>query len=294
MRKEELIMLAKELSELTDLKGREQNLYFLKKEYIRLNNREEETFFEKNLTDEFNNYYDKLASKFTELSRSSLEDKKEIIKKAKDLLLKEEGIKNLNKEVNDLFNEFKHLPKCSKEQDDELFTEFKAIREEASKKVDNYYNNIKETFANRKAKKEELIAKAKEVLKLENIKEATSKMDSLMEEWKATGFAGKEVEESLWNEFNEVRKEFSLKRKNHFEDMKKVFADRAVKKEEIIKKVKYITSEAYFTDEEVRQIKDLDREFRNLEFAGKEADQTLFEEMQAAVRKYFEEMKFYK
>lgn len=294
MKKQELIALAKELSELSDLKGREQDLFFLKREYNRLNSREEETFYEKNLTDEFNSYFEKLGSRVSELTRSSFDDKKELIKKARELVSSDNNIKNLNKAINDLFNELKRLPKCSKEQDDEIFAEFKEIRQEANKKVDAYFNNVKATIASRKEKKQELISKAKEVLKMENIKNATSEMDKLMNEWKQVGFAGKEDDESLWNEFREVRHEFQEKRKAHFENMQKVFEDRAIKKEELIKKVKYITSEAYFTPEEIKEIKGLDSEFRKIGFAGKEKDQLLFDEMQAAVRKYFEEMKFYK
>ena len=294
MRKEELIKLAKELCELDDLKGREQDLSFLKREYNRLNNKEEETYFEKTLTDEFNSYFEKLIAKVPELSKSALEEKKDLILKAKALLERKENIKNLNKDINDLFNEFRHLPKCSKEQDDEMFGEFKAIRDEANKKVNAHFEEVKASFLDRKAKKEDIIKRAKEVLELENIKDATSKMDKLMDEWKAVGYAGKEVDDTLWSEFSEVRKEFSAKRKAHFENMKVVIEERAVKKAELIKKVKYITSEAYFTDEEVKQIKDIQKEFMKIGFAGKEKDQPLYEEMQAAVRKYFEEMKFYK
>lgn len=294
MKKEELIKLAKELNTLDDFTGREQDLYFLKKEYIRLSNREEDTFFEKKLTEEFNKEFELLASKVGELSRSSLDDKKEIIRKANDLLSSNKDIKNLNKNINDLFNDFKHLPKCSKEDDDAMFEEFRKIKTEANNKVNAYYEGVKQGFIDRKAKKEDIIKRAKETLDMPNMKEAISAMDNLFNEWKEVGFAGKDVDDELWNEFSNVRKEFSVKRKQHFENMKIEFANRVTKKEELIKKVKYITSEAYFTDEEVKQIKDIEKEFRNIGFAGKEKDQELWDNMQAAIKKYFEEMKFYK
>ncbi len=128
---------------------------------------------------------------------------------------------------------------------------------------------------------------------MENIKDATSKMDRIFNDWKKVGFAGKEADDALWNEFNEVRKEFSEKRKAHFENMKTVFAERVEKKEALIKKIKYITSEAYFTPEEEKQLRDIEKEFRDLGFAGKEKDQELWDNMQAAIRKYYEEKKFY-
>ena len=294
MRKEELITLAKELNELENLSGRESDLYFLRSEYNRLLNREEETYYEKSLTDEFVSLFDKLALRMGDLDKSALEAKKELIKKAKDLLEKDENTKNLLKNIDNLFSEFKHLPRLSKEVDDALFAKFKGLKEEASKKVDAYYKNLKASFNERKSRKEELINKAKEVLALANIKEATANMDELMNEWKSVGFAGKEVDDTLWNEFNEVRKAFSEKRRAHFENMKNVFEERANAKAEIIKKVKYITSEAYFDDDEIKQIKELEKQFRNIGFAGKENDQPLWDDMQAAVKKYFEEMKFYK
>lgn len=294
MRKEDLIKLAEELNGLTDLKGREDDLRFLKKEYIRLSNRDEETYFEKMLTDKFNKAYESLASKVPELNRSSLDDKKALISKAKELVAKGDNLKSLTRDIEALFSDFKHLPKCSKEQDDELFAEFKQIREEANKKVSEYYNGLRIDLDNKVKAKEDIIAKAKEILKMENIKNATAEMDKLMDAWKTVGFSGKEHDEELWNNFKEVRNEFQAKRKAHFENMKVVIEERATKKAELIKKVKYITSEAYFTPEEIKQIKDIEKEFRNLGFAGKDKDQELWDEMQAAIRKYFEEMKFYK
>lgn len=282
MRTSELVELAKELTELESLKGREQDLYFLKRERARLDNKEPETFAEKSEIEQFNVYFDKLASKMSDLNKSTLDDKKELLKKAHELVEDKTSNKNVAKLVNDLWNNFKHLPRVSKEVDDELFGEFKAILKE-----------VDEIIASRKERKVSLISKAKEVLTNENMKQAISKMDALMDEWKAVGPAGRD-DEALWNEFSEIRKEFSVKRKEHFENMKVVIEERATKKEELIKKVKYITSEAYFTDEEIKEIKSIEKEFRNIGFAGKDKDQPLWDEMQAAIRKYFDEMKFYK
>lgn len=294
MKKEELINLAKELYEIENIDERKQDLLFLKREYFRINNKEDETFYEKALTNEFNLYFEKLAEKYPELSKSALEEKREIIVKARNLIEKNDNFKNLNKEINTLFIEFKHLPKCSKEQDDEMFDEFKEIKIQANKKIDTHFKEIKASFENRKIKKEEIISKAKKLLESKNMKDAGKEMDILFEEWKKVGFAGKEIDDALWKEFSEVRKEFFTKRKQYFENMKIVIEERANKKQELIKKIKYITSEAYFTPEEIKQIKDIQKEFNDIGFAGKEKDQELYEQMQGAIRKYFEEMKFYK
>lgn len=293
MRKEELINLAIELNNLEDLSNKKEDLFFLKKEYNRLSKIDDLTYADKCLTDKFNELYLLLAKKVPALSRSSLEDKQLLINEAKDLLSKEGNEKHLLKDINNLFNDFRALPKCQKEVDDALFEEFKSIRVDAKKKVDAYYESMKASLEEKKAKKLEIIESAKKLLESSNMKDAINSMDKLMDNWKAIGFAGNE-DETLWEKFHEVRKEFSIKRKEYYENMKVVIDERALKKEELIKKVKYITSEAYFTPEEIKEIKDIDKEFRHLGFAGKEKDQLLWDEMQAAIKKYFDEMKFYK
>lgn len=293
MRKEELIKLAKELLATEDLSSRQNDLAFIKREFKRLSNREDENYFEKLQSEEFFKYYDELAKRDASLSASTYDDKKALILKAKDLLANAE-IKSLIKEFNSVFEDFKHAGKCSKEQDDELWAEMKTLKDEVNAKINEHYEAQKVAFDNKKALKEAIIEKAKKVLEKENIKEASQEMDALMEEWKGVGFAGKSCDEELWNSFNEVRKAFSLKRKEHFAHMTEVFKERVAAKEEMIKKVKVITADAYFTDEEIKQIKNMRNEWAKIGFAGKDAEDDLWERFNAAIRKYFEEMKFYK
>ena len=80
------------------------------------------------------------------------------------------------------------------------------------------------------------------------------KMDALMNEWKAVGFAGKQYDEELWHSFSEVRKEFQQKKREHHEELMKLFEDRANKKEEMIKLAKQILADSDFSDEEVKKV----------------------------------------
>jgi len=293
MKKEELIALAKELVALDDIKGRQADLSFLKREHKRLNDREEDIYYEQQLTNEFNKVYEELAKKEGSLLTSTYEEKKAIIAKAKDVLGYED-IRKANNEMNALFDAFKKAGRCSKEQDDELWTEFKAIKDEFNKKRNAQYEALKEANQVKKEQKEAIIAKAKDVLNIENIKDASNKMDALMEEWKAVGFSGKDNDQALWEEFSNVRKEFSKKRKEHFENMKKVFEDRANKKEEAIKNAKLLLADSDFSYEEIQKVKNMRKDFEKIGFAGKDKEDDLYQRFNEVVKKYFDEMKFYK
>ena len=118
-------------------------------------------------------------------------------------------------------------------------------------------------------------------------------MDGLRREWKEVGYSGR-GDDQLWREFAKVLDEFQEKKKEHHNEMLKLFEERAAKKEELIKTAKKILSDSEFTDEEVEKVKALRNEFKNIGFAGKEKDDDLFERFNAVIKQYFEEMKFYK
>lgn len=293
MRKEELTALAKELLDLEDLSTRKEDLLLLKREFKRLNGRDDENFYEKQLTEAFFEVYDALAKKEPFLNASSYDYKKVIIEKTKKLL-ENPNIKTVLKEYDALFLEFKHAGKCSEAQDNELFGEMREIKEALTKKVNEHYASQREMFSSRIEAKKALIEQAKQIVKMDHIKQASEKFDALIEEWKKVGFAGKEHDEELWNELSSFRKELSKKRKAYYEGLQDVFKERANKKEELIKLVKKITADAYFENDEIKQIKDIQNQFKKIGFAGKECDEALNQEFNEACKKYFEEMKFYK
>ena len=181
---------------------------------------------------------------------------------------------------------------CSKEQDDELWAQFREVRDEFNAKKRAYFEELDKTNADRKAKKEDIIRRAKELLNIKNLRESNEKMDALMEEWKAVGYAGKE-DESLWKDFSAVRKEFNQKKREHHEELLKVFQERATKKEEMILALKKLIADADFSDEEVKKVRNMQKDFDKIGFAGKEKDDDLYARFNELVKKYFEEKKFY-
>lgn len=291
MDKQRLIDLANELLQEEDLSKRSEDLLFLKREYKYISQREEETFYERQLNEKFMSLYEELAKKEPKLSQSTYDEKKEIIALARKLLERKDILK-ANKELDSLSESFRKAGRCSKEQDEELNAEFKAVKDEFYAKKRAHFEELDKSNSEKKAKKEDIIARAKELLNIKNIKESNEKMDALMDEWKAVGYSGKD-DEKLWQEFSAVRKEFNAKKKERHAEMQKLFADRAAKKEELILQAKKLLADSDFSEEENRKVRNLKDEFNKVGFAGKEKDDDLYARFNEVIKKYYEEKKFY-
>jgi len=291
MNKQRLIELAEELLKEKDLSKRSEDLLFLKREYKYLANRDEESFYEKQLTERFNSLFEELAKKEPKLNQSVADEKKEIISLAKKLIDRKDIVK-ASKELDSLNLSFKKAGRSSKELDDELFEEFKAVKNEFFAKKRVYFEELEKSNAEKISKKKDIISRAKEVVNIKNSKEANEKMDALLEEWKSVGYAGKE-DDALWAEFSAVRKQFNAKKKERHAEMLKLFEERAAKKEELIKTMKKLVADSDFSKEELQKVKDLRNQFNRTGFAGKEKDEDLQARFDEAVKKYFDDKKFY-
>lgn len=293
MNKKELIELVKELLQEEDLKNRSEDLKLLRREYKFLLGRDEDSYYEQEETNKFIALFNELAKKEPKLLQSPYDEKKRIIAAARELL-KKDNVLAANKELDKLSEEFKNAGRSStKEQDDELWNEFRQVKDEFYAKKRAYFEELDKQNAEKRAKKEDIIARAKEVCKIENIKDANEQMNALRKEWKDVGYSGK-GDDYLWKEFAKVLDEFNDKKKEHHSEMVKLFNDRAAKKEELIKTAKKILADSEFTDEEVERINNLKKEFRNIGFAGKEKDDDLYQRFNDVIKQYFDEMKFYK
>ena len=294
MNKQELIALTKELLNEENLEERNADLQLLRREFKYYQGRDEDSYYEQEETNKFIALFNELAKREPKLLVSPLEEKKNIITEARKLLDKKE-ILAANRELDRLSEAFKKAGRCStKEQDDELWNEFRQVKDEFYTKKRAFFEELDKANAEKRAKKEDIINRAKEVCaSIENIRESNAKMDALRNEWKEVGYSGK-GDEFLWKDFAKVLDEFREKKKERQNEMVKVFIERAAKKEELIKTAKKLLANSEFTDEEVEQVKKLRNEYKSIGFAGKEKDDDLYQKFNEVIQKYFEEMKFYK
>ena len=293
MNKQELIALVKELLQEDNLDERSNDLQLLRREYKYLLGRDEDSFAEQEETDRFIALFNELAKKEPKLLSSPYQEKKNIIAAARKLLDKKE-ILAANKELDKLSDDFRKAGRAgSKEQDDELWNEFRQVKDEFYAKKKAFFEELDKANAEKRAKKEDIIERAKGVIEMENIRDANAQMDALRKEWKEVGYSGK-GDEYLWKDFARVMDEFQEMKKERHSEMLKLFEERVAKKEELIKKARILLANSEFTDEEIEKVKALRGEYKAIGFAGKEKDDDLYQRFNEIIQKYFDEMKFYK
>ena len=291
MTREELLEQAKQLAENPDAEGAFFQAKQLRKKWGRVRE-EEESLYDKEMLDKFNEYLSKVTAKEGEAFESIEERKKSIISRAKDLL-NQTNIKKATDAMNNLMEEWKASGRINKEKDDELWDQFREVRHDFFDKRNDYYKKLVEQYEQNKEIKLDLIEKAKEANKLDNFKEMSNVMDSLMEQWKKTGRAGKE-DDNLWKEFSQERKNFFHNRNAYYSSLKEQFANRVNQKQEIIDKAKRNLAISNFTDEEFEEMKDLRRQWKEVGNAGKENENTLWESFNEIMTTYFENAKYYR
>ena len=254
---------------------------------------EEESFSDQELSEKFNKLMDQLSEKAGDVYINTEDRKNQIIAQAKEVLDKN-NFKKGTEQMKQLLEDWKHAGRINKEKDDELWAQFSAIRSEFFEKKNEYFANLKETYAANKALKEDLSAKAKEVAGIENIKEAGNRSNELMEEWKKVGSAGRRDDDDLWQQFLAERKAFFERRDAYYDQMKETYAKRVEAKKEIIQEAKLYLARSEFTDDEVNSIKELRAKWKEVGNAGREHENELWEEFNGIVNKYFENMRYYK
>ncbi len=254
---------------------------------------EEESFSDQELSEKFNKMMDELSAKAGDVYINTEDRKNQIIAQAKEILAKN-NFKKGTEQMKQLLEDWKHAGRINKEKDDELWNEFSAVRSEFFEKKNEYFANLKETFAANKSLKEELIAKAKEIAGIENIKEAGNRSNELMEEWKKVGSAGRRDDDDLWQQFLAERKAFFERRDAYYDEMKETYAKRVEEKKKLIADAKLFLARSEFTDDEVSSIKELRAKWKEVGNAGREHENELWEEFNGIVNKYFENMRYYK
>jgi len=286
MDRKELIDEAKKLAESEDLAGISSQVANLKKQWHRVG--DEASLYETELQEQFEKYLNAIDAKLGVASTNITEKKEGIISEAKKVL-NDKNFKKAGEKMEALFEDWKKAGHTTKEKDDALWEEFKAVRNEffANKKA--YFADLFASFEANKLSKEDLIKQVETLKDTDSYKKAADKLNDLMESWKQVGSAGKDNDENLWQAFSAARKAFYEKRSEYFSKMNEEYAQRAQAKRELIKQASDILYAAEFTPEEVEKIKELRNKWKEIGNAGRENEEALWKQFNDTLNQYFQE-----
>jgi hypothetical protein len=147
-------------------------------------------------------------------------------------------------------------------------------------------------FARREAEvveiKRQIITEAKEATaKVSNWVATSTRLDELMARWKEAGNSGSESDKELWDEFNGIRREFRNRRKADLDKRRSTLQANAKAKEAIVAEAKAIAESKEYTREHSDRMRQLDKDYKVIGFAGKPANDNLWAEFTAAKNDYW-------
>jgi len=201
------------------------------------------------------------------------EKKKEIIEKAKEVVANVPNFREAGDKLNELFQEWKAAGSAGRDDDDNLWEQFSAIRSEFREKRNAYFEERNAHFAEVAEKKNEIIGKVKELVdKNDFSKEITDQIKALDTEWKSLGYSGRDNENNLWEQFKELKDKFwSAKREKTNEHLTNIAERKTGEAQELQKKIddlKFkveITPNLDMKHELDREIEDAENELKAVE-----------------------------
>lgn len=178
----------------------------------------------------------------------------------------------------ELMEEWRKAGYAGKDINDKLWEDFRATRQEF--------------FSRREAEvvgiKKQIIEEARKAAEgVSNWVSASNKLEELMTRWKAAGNSGSESDKELWDEFNGIRREFRNRRKADLDKRRATAQANAEAKGAIVEEARQIAESGEYTRENSDRMRQLDKDYKAIGFAGKPANDTLWTEFTQAKNSYW-------
>ncbi len=213
--------------------------------------------------------------------------KEQIISEAQSLRYLIDSNSNIVRdEMNRLFDEWKALPRTTREKDDELWERFNSIRTEIHEKRKTEYEKRKAQQQEARYKKESIVSQAESLAYATDFKAAKEEMKSLMERWKSTPRAGREDDDLLWQRFSRARQILFDKARQDYEKRQMEYNAAKARKESIIGQAESLCSTSDFRSA-ADQMRSLSDQFYNAGNAGKD-NQNLKERFHNVKQRFYD------
>lgn len=234
----------------------------------------------KKLLAEFRERRNAYLEKKEEERKANLEEKKRIIGELKTLA---EDIDNINihfPQFQQLQQDFKAVGEVPAGSDNDIWKEYQAS-------VEQFYDRLKMNkelrdldFKKNLEIKTSLIEKAEALAHVEDPIEAFKNLQSLHEQWREIGPVAREIRDEIWNRFKDASTVINKRHQDYFQNRKASEQANEEAKIALCEKVEAIDMSSLKTfadwDRVTKEIIDLQAEWKNVGYASRKANSTLF------------------
>ena len=236
---------------------------------------------EKEISGRMQESVDRLSSRIAGYTHNR-EEKEKLIEQAKKLSGSTEW-KKTSAAMKDLMAQWKTLGNAGDDCNDALWDSFRKARQVFYDAQDAHFKEMDAKHAEAKEAKTQIIAEAQELMaNVQNWKQTGEKFSLLMDRWKLAGSAGREDDDALWAQFNELRGSYYAGRKKFVKGQEAQWNAAAEKKRALIEEAKAVSDQHDTSQENTERMKALVTEWKQAGFAGREQDDALWNEFCAA------------
>ena len=236
-----------------------------------------------------------LNSDFRDLDfKHNLEEKTKLVERA-EVLAKDADVNKAFKELQILHRLWKEdIGPVARDFREEIWDRFKAATKEIHDKRDAIQEELEKEWEANIPKKEEVIAKFKEL----NKQEATShniwqkrikEMQALRDEYFAIGQLPKEKSEELWQQLREVTKVFNRNKNAFYREIKQEYQDNLDKKRALIDKANELKDSDDF-DSVTEIYKKIQAEWKTIGHVPKKFSDKMWKEFRGACNHFFDRL----
>jgi len=205
--------------------------------------------------------------------------KEALVARAESLIESQEW-KATSEAFRELQEQLRAIGIAGREFDDPLWDRFKTARSGFHERRKAYFDERGKVWAENRAKKEILCEQAEAIAAEETFTDKSAIARSMMESWKAAGFAGREAEDLLWPRFRGALDRFYERRTAYYEENRQKKEALAIRAEELAESTDWKT-----TGEAMRRMME---EWKTLGSASREHDDPLWARFRGAQQTFFE------
>jgi hypothetical protein len=205
-------------------------------------------------------------------------------------LLEETNIKNLEKAVKKLQNEWEEVGPTPNQYWEELKNQYWEKIKALYDKIRVYYEGLKTEQQENLAKKKQLIEEASQIVvnvptSFKEWEKVSNQLNELMDKWKKVGFAPKEDNDLVWKEFRSHFNDFFAKKTEYFKAQNDVFAEHKKAKQALIDSISELINPEDWKGSTQRLI-NVQNEWKKIGFSGR-SDDKLWKDFRSKCDEFF-------
>lgn len=222
--------------------------------------------------------------------KRNLDAKIEICEKAEELV-NEPSLNTALQTLQFLQNKWRETGRVSHDKSAEIWERFKAAGDKVYDRRREYYNQLKQRYAENLESKNNLIVRLEELVKEEPVKanewvERGKAIVELQNEWKKVGYADKKSNDEVWEKFRGICDTFFSKKNEFFTNLKREHADNLQAKNELCMQAEALV-ESNDWKKTTEELKRLQQEWKKTGSAGERHNQKVWERFRKACDAFF-------